>query len=177
VKQDGSPRLKPAGPGRGHRADAPRVRPTPRHAAPSAEPATIAAGDYTEALAGVGYGAWMAAASCRGGKVLGLNIPDLRPFAHAFHESLPGMVSAWNVAAQQNETIRNAVERMAGQGSWSWVLGVAISSAQFAGGCAQLARDTPEAAELRDQAAAESDTELAAFLQRQFGQAVELQAA
>ena len=178
VKSDGSPRLKAAGPGRGHRKDdEPRVqRSAPRHAAPSADPAT-AGGDYTDALAGLGYGAWMASASCRGGKILGVNLPDLRPYAHALHESLPGMIGAMNVAAQQNQTIRNFVERAAGQGSFSWVFGMAFATAPFLGACAQLSRKTDEAAELRDQAAELSDTELREFLTRQFGQAPELQAA
>lgn len=177
LKADGTPRLKPAGPGRGHRGDTtPRIQKTGgRHAAPAArpDPAPGTATDYHDDLAGFASGVWMLAANCKGEKLGPLRIPDLRAYAHAWHITAPGMVNAWNVAAQKNETVRGYVEKLSGEGSWAWVIGVALASAPFVGAVAEL-RKNPE---LRAEFAELTDTELDEFTKALGIEKLEIEAA
>lgn len=172
VKADGTPRVKPAGPGRPPKDDAPRV-------AAVAVPAKSGSddGDYSSALMGFGTSVWFAASGVRGwslgkrkandGTVKPLvKVPDLRPYAAVFHDQLPVQVAAWNEAAKQNATVRSYVEKLAvGDGSVSWVLGVAVASAGLIGACAELAR-APQ--DVREQATAANDS----YLQEHLGDLV-----
>ncbi len=172
-KPDGTPRIKPAGPGRGHaKTDAPRTRAPGRHARAEAAPsrssaaaAVAAPGDYTAELSSAGYGLWMLAANCKGGTVGRIAVPDCRPYAHALNASLPALISSVNLGAQQNGTVRGWVEKLAGEGSWSWVLGLGLAGATFAGECARLRNDPT----MRAAYAELSDKELAAFMRDQLG--------
>src|SRR6266567_3091667 len=71
----------------------------------------------------------------RGGKLWILPLPDARPYAAVWRQAMPGMVEAWNVAAQKNPAVRGYVEKLAGDGSWSWVIGVAVTAIPLAAGC------------------------------------------
>ncbi len=142
IGRNGRPRIKPAGPGRGgKKPDAPRVT-----SAPPASESTPGAGgpDYREDLTGLGMSVWLAGSALRGGKLWILPLPDARPYAAVWRQAMPGMVEAWNVAAQKNPAVRGYVEKLAGDGSWSWVIGVAVTAIPLAAGCGRLARD-PEA--------------------------------
>src|SRR6266700_62596 len=121
--------------------DAPRVT-----SAPPASESTPGAGgpDYREDLTGLGMSVWLAGSALRGGKLWILPLPDARPYAAVWRQAMPGMVEAWNVAAQKNPAVRGYVEKLAGDGSWSWVIGVAVTAIPLAAGCGRLARD-PEA--------------------------------
>ena len=127
------PRLRPAGPGSGNRKghDAPRTAPSNVAPIKPSKPR-----DYTADLAGLGQSVWMGAVA----------LPPTRPYAHVFKSCLPGMVHAWNEAAQQNAQVRHALDRLAGEGSYAWVLGVALSTAPLVAGCLELAKSgkTPE---------------------------------
>lgn len=158
-KKTGKPNLKAGGPGRGKtRADMPRTTSAPRAVGKAV--ATSGQPDYREDLAGLGMSIWM------GGAML----PPTRPYAHVWKQALPGMVNAWNEAAQQNETVRGYVEKLAGDGSWAWVLGVAVTTAPFLASCWQLAKPEkdPERKELQKQAraklAAECEAEFTAYI-------------
>lgn len=159
VKGTERPRIKPAGPGRGGKDDAPRTTTAPAVQAGRSgkviPPGSLP--DFREDLAGLGTSVWIAAAM----------LPPTRPYAYLFHQSLPGMVDAWNAAAQQNAAVRAQVEKWAGEGSYGWVLRVSIVTVPFVVGCVQLA-STPKdpaaaaerkrvRAELADMAKAELD--------------------
>jgi hypothetical protein len=147
LKADGLPRVKPAGPGR------PKTKDERRDEAPRT--GTPGARDYREDLAGLGMTVWM------GGAVL----PATRPYAHLFKQSMPGMVNAWNIAAQKNPTVRGYVEKLAGDGSWAWVIGVCVSTAPFVGGCLELAKKG--SADIRAHYAMACEAELNAFMKDQ----------
>ena len=163
-KKTGRPNLKAAGPGRGGRkADAPRTTTM----IPAADPKKTAAGvtDYRADLAGLGQTVWMA----------GAMLPPARPYAALWMEALPGLVESWNVAAQKNGTVRGYVEKLAGDGSYAWVIGVTVATLPFVVGCAKLSRKEkdPVKAQAQDElkAALKSRTEdeFAAYVQSQMG--------
>jgi hypothetical protein len=177
-KKTGRPNLKAAGPGRGKRRDPDAPRTTTPEAAPATSATTAAASpaggrDYTADLAGLGTSVWIGASAVRGGKLplIGVKVPDLRPYAMLWHEHLPQLVGAWNQAAQQNATVRGWVDKMAGDGSWQWVIGVSVVSANFLAGAAELAKkDQPghaEHAELRARYAQANDDTLRKYLAAQ----------
>lgn len=169
-KKTGRPNLKPGGPGRGHKGDdKPRVtEPGKAVTAGAAGPASgqpkTAGPDYSEDLAGLGYSVWMGASAFQGGRLplVKIPMPDLRPYAYVWHDQLPRGVTAWNKAAQQNATVRGWVEKLAGEGSWQWVIGVGIWGANFLAGCQELA--AKENADLRQAATAANDVNLKEFL-------------
>jgi hypothetical protein len=166
LKADGTPRVKPAGPGRPKDDDKPRVAAVTQTADTGKVSGGGAGPDYSGALMAFGTSVWFAGSGVRGwqfgkrkardGSVRPLvSVPDLRPYAAVFHDQLPVQVAAWNEAAKQNPTVRGWVEKLAGgEGSVSWVLGVAVASAGLVGACAELAK-APQ--EVRDQAAAYND--------------------
>lgn len=172
-KTTGRPNLRKPGPGKGHKADRPRT--TPAGKAPSA-PGKPAAGapsvDYSADLAGLATSIWIGASAMQGGRLplIGIKIPDMRPYAAVLHHQTPQLVGAWNRAAQQSPTVRGWVEKLAGEGSWQWVIGVAVVSANFAAGCTELAKK--ENAELRAQYAAHNDQQLQEFLSAAVEEAV-----
>lgn len=167
VKGTERPRIKPAGPGRGGKDDQPRTERTPAVPAGQAgkviPPSTLP--DFREDLAGLGMSIWI------GGAML----PPTRPYAYLFHQSLPGMVEAWNAAAQQNAAVRGQVEKWAGEGSYGWVLRVSIATVPFLVSCAQLAstpKDPAAAAErkqLRAQLGEMAKADLDAYMRTQLG--------
>jgi hypothetical protein len=144
-KSDGKPRIKPAGPGRGHtKDDRPQVTArAPRSAAAGSSP--HGGTDYRAELAGFGMTVWAA----------GATLPPSRPYAHLFKQSLPGMVEAWSEAATENATVRAGVEKLAGEGSYAWVLKVSAATIPFLMGCWELAR--PMKATTPDQLAAKKE--------------------
>jgi hypothetical protein len=164
-KKTGRPNLKPGGPGRPVAGDKPRVT------TPAKAPATPGKGgqapDYAADLAGLAATVWIGASAMQGGRVplLGIPIPDARPYAMLWHEQTPQLVGAWNTAAQQNATIRGWVEKLAGEGSWQWVIGVSVVSANFLAGCTELAKK--DNAELRANYAHHNDLALKEFLSAQ----------
>lgn len=171
IGKNGRPRIKPAGPGRGKTRDAqPRV--TGKTAAAVATTGQPPAGrDYSEDLAGLGLSVWVGASALKGGRlpVVKVPVPDLRPFAYVWHAELGRGVAAWNNAAQHSPAVRGWVEKLAGEGSWQWVIGVGIWSANLLAGFQELA--AKENAGLRAQAAAANDANLQAFLAEQLAAA------
>ncbi len=150
IGRNGRPRIKPAGPGRGGKKpkdDAPRVTNAPPASADSSPSGSPGAGgpDYREDLTGLGMSVWLAGSALRGGKLWILPVPDARPYAALWRQAMPGMVEAWNLAAQKNPAVRGYVEKLSGDGSWAWVMGVAVTTSSFVTGCMELAKkDTPE---------------------------------
>lgn len=140
-KADGRPRIKPGGPGRARDPDdkarvAP-IRPS-SPSSPSSGPA--AAADYTEALTELATSVWLTGSMMRGGRLIILPVPDMRPYAAVFRQHIPSLASAWNVAAQHDASVRGWVERATGDGVLSWRLRVTIASVAFAAGCAEIAK-------------------------------------
>lgn len=165
VKGTERPRIKPAGPGRGGKDDAPRTAKAPAVAAGQAGK-VIPPGDqpdFREDLSGLAMSVWI------GGAML----PPTRPYAYLFRQAMPGMVEAWNAAAQQNAAVRAQVEKWAGEGSYGWVLRVSITTVPFLVACAQLAstpKDPAAAADrkaLRADLAARSKADLDEYMQTQ----------
>lgn len=165
IKGTARPRLKPAGPGRPAKADKPRTMTAGKAVAAPGKPAAAGASvDYSAELAGLATSLWIGGSAIKGGKLplIGLRVPDARPFAYVLHQQTPQLVGAWNQAAQQSPTVRGWVEKLAGEGSWQWVLAVGVTSANFLASCAELARS--ENAGLRAQLAERNDAEMAEFL-------------
>lgn len=142
MRGDGRPRIKPAGPGRGGKADRPRVTEVAASAAGQAAAADAAAApqDYTADLDALATTVWMAASSMRGGRLGPVRVPDCRPFAYVFRSGQPNLVAAWNLAAHQNPAVRGYVRKLSGDGSWSWMVAVAVTGFQLGAGCVEMAR-------------------------------------
>lgn len=175
-KPDGRPRIKPGGPGR--RAprsadDTARVSPihpgTPAGSGPAGGGGQAAADgpDFSEQLTDLGTTVWLGASVLRGGRLFVFPVPDARPYAAVWIQQLPGMVGAWNVAARQNSTVRGYVERLSGEGAWSWKVGVAVTMVGFAAACMEMAKVAPE---VRAAAAAANDAELDRFMTAQIAE-------
>jgi hypothetical protein len=162
LKPDGKPRLREPGPGRPKAEDKARVQAS----APVVKAGAAKAGavDYTDDLLGLGTALWLGVSSVKGGSLGPIKLPDCRPYAAVWKGSLPQMAAVWNTAAQQNETIRGAVEKFTGDGSMTWVVGVAIVTAGVVTSCAQLAK-APQ--EVRDQWTEANDTALEGYMKRQ----------
>jgi hypothetical protein len=167
-KADGRPRIKPAGPGRGRSApadDRARVVATRADTSPDSSSASAATGpDYSQELSDLGMAVWLGASSLRGGRLLFLKIPDTRPYAAVWSSQMPAMVAAWNAAARQNATVRGYVEKLGGDGSWSWMVGVGVSTVGLVSSCMEMARANPD---VKAAAAAANDAELEAFISAQ----------
>lgn len=161
VKADGTPRLREPGPGRPKAADAARVTTTPalKVVGPKA-----AAADYTDDLLGLGTAVWLGVSSMKGGSLGPVRLPDCRPYAAVWKQTLPQMAAVWNTAAQQNDQVRSAVEKFTGEGSMTWVVGVAVVSAGFVSSCVELAKAP---AEVRANATAANDKALQEYVSRQ----------
>ncbi len=162
IGANGKPRIKPAGPGRPKPKDEQaRVARTPE--AKSKNASAPEGADYREDLAGLGMSVWMGAAA----------LPVTRPYAHVWKQSLPGMVNAWNEAAKQNATVRGYVEKLSGEGSYAWVIGVALATAPLVAGCLELAKpgktaeDKAERKQLRAQYADACEAEVREFMSAQ----------
>lgn len=165
-KADGRPRIKPGGPGRTRDPDdkarvAP-IRPSSPAAASSSGPA--AAADYSEALTELATSVWLTGSMLRGGRLIILPVPDVRPYAAVFSAHIPALVSAWNVAAQHDASVRGWVERVTGDGVISWRLRVTIASVAFAAGCAEIAKAP---ADVKASVAASNDKAVAEFMAAQ----------
>jgi hypothetical protein len=175
-KPDGRPRIKPGGPGRAARPsadDMPRVGMLPTSApassssAASGSHAAADGPDYAGQLNDLGTTIWLAGSMLRGGRLFIIPVPDARPYAAVLHDQLPGLVNAWNVAAKQDPTIRGYVEKLSGEGSWSWRVGVAVTTIGFVAACTEMAKAPPE---LKAAAAAANDAELERFMTAQIAE-------
>jgi len=162
VKPDGKPRLREPGPGRPKAEDKARV--TTSAPAVKATGAKTAGADYTDDLLGLGTAVWLGVSSVKGGRLGPVRLPDCRPYAAVWKSQMPQMAAAWNAAAQQNATIRGAVEKFSGEGSMTWIVGVAVVSAGLVSSVAQLAK-APQ--EVRDQFAAANDELIQDYVSRQ----------
>lgn len=172
-KRTGRPNKTAGGPGRGHKERPARVinPPEGKPAAAGGPSGKAAAGNYAEDLAGLATSVWIGASALQGGTlpIVKIRTPDCRPFAYLFHEQTPALVAAWAQAAQSNSTVRGWVGKLAGEGSWQWVIAVGVTSANFLAGCAELAK--AQNAELRSQFAAANDAALSQFLEATMSQA------
>lgn len=159
----------------------PRTRkPREKKPAADAKPRTTASADpggkdYTGDLLSLGMNVWGAASMVHGfqfgkrktpeGETVPLvKVPDLRPYAAVFNQSLPNLATAWNQAAQQDPRVRAWVEKFTGGESPTWVLGVAVATGQFAAGCYAMAKAP---AEVRAEAAEANDQALQAAVEAQ----------
>jgi hypothetical protein len=161
LKADGTPRLREPGPGRPKAEDKPRVAAS---AAPGPTAGKGGGADYTDDLLGLGTAVWLGLSSMKGGALGPVRLPDVRPYAAVWKQTLPQMAAVWNTAAQQNDTIRNAVQKFTGEGSMTWVVGVAVVSAGFVSSCVELAKAP---AEVRANATAANDAALQDYVSRQ----------
>lgn len=162
LKADGTPRLREPGPGRPKAEDKARVQAS----APAVKAGTAkaAGADYTDDLLGLGTALWLGMSSMKGGALGPLKLPDVRPYAAVWKQTLPQMAAVWNTAAQQNDTVRSAIEKFTGEGSMTWVVGVAVVSAGFVSSCVELAKAP---AEVKASATAANDAALQAYVSRQ----------
>jgi hypothetical protein len=152
LKEDGSPRRTRPGPGRAGKT--PKDDPgAARVSEPPAEPITgRVVKDYTEDLIGAGTLLWLGLAAAG----------PTKPTAALFRAQLPELAPAWNTAAQHNPQIRRFVETyLAGDGSWAWVIPVTMATVPLITGSVVLLRDR----ELRGKAAAQTEKDLAAYLE------------
>jgi hypothetical protein len=81
-----------------------------------------------------------------------------------FRQQLPGLVGAWNIAARQNATVRGYVDRISGEGAWSWKVGVTVQTVGFVAAVAEMAKAP---APVKAAAAAANDAELERFMSEQ----------
>jgi hypothetical protein len=143
--KDGTPKKAP---GRAPRKDAhDQARTSPR--APTALSGPLK--DYTAALADTATGVWIATSP----------IPFLKPYAALWKATSPGMVKAWNSAAQQNGTVRSYADKLASGEGGVWILGVAMASVPFVAGAWDLFKATPEQ---RAQVASHNDAEFTEWI-------------
>lgn len=144
LKADGTPRRSPPGPGRPKdRDDKPRTEDAPAAApaAAAAPRAEVPAGTYTEALSDTGVGVWMVMSS----------LPGMGSYAAVFGAQVDSMARAWDLAARKNAAVRRKVERLSGEGDWTWVIPVTISTMPVLIGSFALLRDPKARAELAAQ--------------------------
>jgi hypothetical protein len=155
-KGDGTPRKGPPGPGRPRKDKAadPRTEPpgTPGQEAgksQAVEPVTYAQQVNDALMLG-----WIVMAS----------VPPVRPQAAILHDGIPGMVPAWDKAAQQNTTVRKYVLKLSGEGSWAWIVPVVLTTLPVVLGMWQATIAGPE---IRKQLAGQTQIDLQAFLVEQ----------
>lgn len=163
LKADGTPRMKPAGPGRPARAEQPRTT-TVAVAAPQGGSQAAGGKDYAGDLADLADTVWIMASGLKGGRLLFLPVPDARPYAAVWHAASPQQVAAWNQAAKQSPEVRKYVEKLSGEGSWSWVVGVAVATAGLLGAVTEMARAP---AEVKAAAIEANDAHMQAYLKAQ----------
>lgn len=142
-----APPRKPEPDGQAEKPRPPRKPRPPKDDAPRTaepEPPVPDAGkdDYTEGLMGLGGGVWLVASGLRGGKIplVGIPVPDLRPYAWAFRQQLPALVKAANEGAKHNATVRKYVVKYAGDSSNAWMLGAGIAVMGLLGTCIEIGR-------------------------------------
>jgi hypothetical protein len=102
--------------------------------------------DYTGALADTATGVWVSLSA----------LPFTRAYAAVWKQTSPGMVSAWNQAAQQNAQVRTYAEKLASGEGGVWILGVAMASVPLVAGCWEVFKADKGT---RDQVAAHNDAE------------------
>lgn len=171
LRADGKPRLNPAGPGRGKTGavDKPRVTSGPV-APPGTTVAVSGKPDYTDDLMTLGSTVWVGMSALKGGRLLGVRVPDCRPYAALWNAQLPQQAAAWNAAAQQNPTVRGYVTKFTGEGSMTWLIGVAVAGAGFLAGCVEIAKADPDK---KAAIAAVNDAKMQQFIADQTGVEVE----
>ena len=155
-KKTGRPNLKPAGPG--------RPKSVVAVTQPSAPASQGSGKNYAEELTGLATSVWLGASSLKGGRLGPLRLPDTRPYAAVWQQQTPQMVAAWAAACEQNATIRGYVDKMSGDGSWSWIIGVGIASTGLLASIAEMAKMPPE---VKAQATAVNDHRLQEFIKAQ----------
>lgn len=143
-------------------------------AKPRTATAPAAGKDYTGDLLSLGMNVWGAASMVHGfqfgrrktpdGVRPLVSVPDLRPYAAVFNQSLPNLATAWNQAAQQDPRVRAWVEKYTGGEAPTWVLGVGVAMGQFAAACYAMAKAP---AEVRAEAAEVNDAALQAAVEAQ----------
>src|SRR5579862_3668406 len=159
TKADGTPRRSPAGPGRGKtkddkpRADTEQDKPADGKPAPSA-PVPVA--DYTADLEETGLAVWMVL-SC---------VPFLQAHAAVWNAQVPPMARAWSHAAQRNAAVRKYVERLTGEGGWTWVIPVTVATMPLALNSLAILRDP----KLRAELAASNQVNFAEYLKAMMDQ-------
>lgn len=169
TKPDGTPKKGPGGPGRGKQGatrprgdtktgDTPGVSP-PHTAGPGASPGTPpedppgagpAGHDYAADVEGLLFMVWMGCAST----------PWTKPQAAIVKNATPQLAPAWGKAAEQNATIRRWVDKLASEGSWAWLIPVAMTTTPFALGLWSTLTDR----ELRRELAAQTEQDWTQFI-------------
>lgn len=116
------------------------------------EPAKpLEARDYTESLGQLATGVWVSSSA----------IPVTKPYAYLWKQTAPGMVQAWNVAANQNAAVRSKVDKLASGEGGIWVLGVAMATVPFVAGCWEIFKASPAD---RQKIAAANDSDFEAWV-------------
>jgi hypothetical protein len=152
-KADGTPRKGPAGPGRPRKdADAKaRTDDTPDAPGKPQQPAAPAADvSYAEQVGDALTVGWM---------ILG-TIPFTKPQAAVLHNGMETLIPAWDQAARHNPTIRKYVLKLSGEGSWAWLIPVAITTMPVVMGMWQATIDQS----IRPQLAKQTDADLTEFI-------------
>jgi hypothetical protein len=144
-KKTGKPNKGPAGPGRPPKDTAAAARTeepsTPAQTPVNSQPGTAVAEQrsYAQEVSDALTIGWMMLAS----------LPPTKPQAYVLHEGMGNLVPAWDQAARQNPTVRKYVLKISGEGSWAWVIPVAISTLPVVLGMWQaLSLDKEQRAEL-----------------------------
>jgi hypothetical protein len=155
LKADGTPRRAKPGSGRPPKDDRARTtKELPPGVSPARQSSRGTPGrDYSDDIGAALTMAWMGMAS----------IPYTRGHAAIIRAHTPGMIPAWNTAAQQSPAIRSAIEKMSGEGSLSWVIPVTIVTTPVVIGMWQVTRN----AEMRAELAARTEQDFAAFIAEQ----------
>jgi hypothetical protein len=154
TKADGTPQRAKPGTGRPPADGTDKARTTdkvpeqPRPPQAASEPK-----DYTEDIGAALTMVWMGMAA----------LPWTKAHAAIIRAQTPAMAPAWNQAAQQNATVRKYVQKLSGEGSWSWVLPVTVVTTPVLMGFWQVMRD----GDLRRQLAAQTDHDFMAFITEQ----------
>lgn len=142
-KDNGEPRRAAPGPGRGGKKnpdDQPRAGDGATPPVPPSSPAGAAgpAGeekDYTPDLIDTGLGVWMAISS------IGMLVPAAHAVGAVWNPMIPQMAGAANQAAQHNKKARQWVEKMSGEGGFTWVIPVTAAVAGVVLGVVGVLRD------------------------------------
>jgi hypothetical protein len=156
VKADGTPRRAKPGTGRPPADGTDKARTTDKPPGDTSAATAAKAGsdgaprDYTEDIGAALTMVWMGAAA----------IPWTKAHAAIIRAQTPVMAPAWNQAAQQNATVRRYVQKLSGEGSWSWVLPVTVVTTPVLMGFWQVMRDR----DLRASLAAQTDRDFQAFI-------------
>jgi hypothetical protein len=127
-----------------------RGRPPKGVRATDAKTTTPAKADYTEDVAGLVTGLWVATAS----------IPYTTAYAAIISANKDGLTAAVAAGAKQNTTMRAYVEKFSGSGGGMWAVQLAVVGTNMAMQGMQLMKDP----ELRKQCAEQTRAEMKAFL-------------